>query len=66
MWDTMGGHRQGIRAEALLAVLGELCTSGKIVHRTRAWRRARIIDEVVNSVLNARTDAKNSENDKAS
>lgn len=52
-YGTWGGERLGVRMEAVVAVLNELCLQGKIQNRERAFRRVSVLDAVCNDVWNA-------------
>lgn len=51
-FSVADGKRLGLRAEALIAILDELCRQGKVRDRERAFKRVWALDEVVNTAWN--------------
>lgn len=54
MWS---GHRLGLRMEAVVPVLDELCRQGLISDRGVVFRRILVMDAAVNEAVNAKITA---------
>lgn len=55
--SAMGGHRLGLRMEAVVALLGWLKSTGQVEEPELVMQRIWILDDIYNRIQNARIDA---------